>query len=252
MVMDDEFQPIQAKEPPGGGKKFPFLGCGIALACVVLLVLMLLPATRSAREAARRSQCVCGLKQLAVALHNYESAEGCFPPAAITDDEGRPLLSWRVLILPYLEQEELYKQFRLDEPWDSPHNRSLLAETPSTYLCPSDLDRQPGDTTYLALVGESAAFSPDFRPRPLDDYPDGLDKTIFVAEARRRVPWTKPDDVTIAPGDLHSLLGSSHPGGFNACFGDGSIRFIKSTSEAKVLRAISTRNGHEELSADQF
>jgi prepilin-type processing-associated H-X9-DG protein len=74
----------------------------------------------------------------------------------------------------------------------------------------------------------------------------------LVAEARRHAPWTKPDDVAIGPGDLGDLLGSSHPNGFQAAFVDGSVRFLKSTLKPEILRALSTRNGNEKLSADQY
>jgi prepilin-type processing-associated H-X9-DG protein len=254
MVMDDEFDSIRPKDAPGGRKnnRGCMWGCGILLAGFLLLGLVL-PLSRGGREGARRAQCTNNLKQIALALHNYQEAEGCFPPAATTDPEGRPLLSWRVLILPYLgEDKNLIARFHLDEPWDSPDNRALLVDMPSTYICPSNLDGQPGETAYLALVGKSAAFTPDFRPMTLADFPDGQANSVLVAEARRHVPWTKPDDVAIGPGDLGDLLGSSHPNGFQAAFVDGSVRFLKSSVEAEVLRALSTRNGHEELRADQY
>jgi hypothetical protein len=235
------------------------VGCGLVLATLVV-VLMLFSCPP---EAARRSQCVNNLKQIARAFHAYHDLHGSFPPAAITDARGRPLLSWRVLILPYLEQGELHARFRLDEPWDSPHNRLLLDEMPRDYVCPSDRPPPPGETAYLALVGESAAFAPGNRPRRIADFPDGLSQTIFVSESRRHVPWTKPDDVIVGPGDLHAALDGPHyfarsdlpiPGtngsGCNICLGDGSVRFLKSTMEPEALRALVTRDGHEEVAAD--
>jgi hypothetical protein len=96
------------------------------IGCLFTLVLLLMPATRSAREAARRSQCVNKLKQIGLAMENYRMVNGCLPPAAITDQTGKPLLSWRVALLPYLDSVELHQKFHLDEPWDSPHNLSLV------------------------------------------------------------------------------------------------------------------------------
>src|SRR5437588_6801844 len=103
------------------------------------MVALLLPAVQAAREAARRAQCTNNLKQIGLAMHNYHSSNNCFPPAFTTDRDGKPLLSWRVLLLPYLECSSLYANFHLDEPWDSPHNRPLVNQMPSVFACPSDL-----------------------------------------------------------------------------------------------------------------
>ena len=119
-----------------------------------VLVALLLPAVQSAREAARRAQCVNNLKQIGLAMHNYQSANNAFPRPAITDKDGKPLLSWRVAILPYIEQQELYNKFKLDEPWDSPHNKALIKEMPPIYVCPSRANVEPGTTTYRVFVGQ--------------------------------------------------------------------------------------------------
>src|ERR1700676_3675353 len=110
----------------------------VVIAIIAVLIALLLPAVQAAREAARRAQCVNNLKQIGLAMHNYHSTYDCFPPAVTADDQGRPLLSWRVLILPYLEEAPLYAQFHLDEPWDSPHNLPLASKMPRVYTCPSD------------------------------------------------------------------------------------------------------------------
>jgi len=107
------------------------IGCLFTLAA-----LLLMPAIRSASEAARRSQCTNNLKYIGIALWNYHEVHGCLPPAAITDKDGKPLLSWRVAILPYSEHEKLYAKFHLDEPWDSPHNIALLDSMPASYTVP--------------------------------------------------------------------------------------------------------------------
>jgi hypothetical protein len=101
----------------------------------------LLPATQSAREAARRAQCTNNIKQIMLAMHNYHSANNSFP-RDITDKDGKPLLSWRVAILPYIEQAELYNKFKLDEPWDSPHKKELLKEMPTSFNCPTPRHRR--------------------------------------------------------------------------------------------------------------
>jgi prepilin-type processing-associated H-X9-DG protein len=218
-----------------------------------VLVALLLPAVQSAREAARRAQCTNNLKQIALAMHNYHSANNTFPKPAITDKDGKPLLSWRVAILPYIEQAELYNKFKLDEPWDSEHNKALLREMPPTYLCPSRTDAAPSTTTYRVFTGRGALFE-DGQAIGVADVTDGTSNTLMVVESDEAVPWTKPDDLTFDPAAAASLCGagSSHPGGFNASMADGSVRFFKKNINLNVFRALITRNGGEVIAADQF
>jgi prepilin-type processing-associated H-X9-DG protein len=211
-----------------------------------VLVGLLLPAVQSAREAARRAQCVNNLKQIALAMHNYESANSAFPKAAITDQQGKPLLSWRVAILPHLVLDELYQKFKLDEPWDSPHNKALLKEMPSIYLCPSRSRPEPYTTTYQVFVGKGALFDKQ-RATKFAHITDGTVNTLMVVEAKEAVPWTKPDDLEFDPAAAPSLFGagSAHPGGFNAAFADGSVFFLKNSIDVKLFRAMITRDGGE-------
>jgi prepilin-type N-terminal cleavage/methylation domain-containing protein len=219
----------------------------VVIAIIAVLIALLLPAVQSAREAARRAQCTNNLKQIALAYHNFHSATDAFPAPAIADKDGRPLLSWRVAILPYVEQQELYNKFKLDEPWDSPHNKALIGEVPATYLCPSRWNPQPGTTTYRLFVGKGAMFEPG-QATALANITDGTSNTIMVVEAREDVPWTRPDsDLPFEPDAPASLFGagSPHPGGFNALLGSGAVRFIKSSIAVEIFRALITRAGGE-------
>ncbi len=216
--------------------------------CLVTIPLLLLP--QEAVEASWRGQCVNNLKQIGLALHNYHAVNGCFPAAAIVDKEGRPLLSWRVAILPLLESEDLYERFHLDEPWDSPHNLGLLNLMPSCFACPSDETLKPGATGYRAVLG--GAFTSDFKPLRFADFPDGTSNTLFVGESLQAVPWTKPDDLAVGGGlPLHGL-GSRHDDGFNALLVDGSVRFLKNAIDPNVLSALITRGGGEVISSDGY
>jgi prepilin-type processing-associated H-X9-DG protein len=216
-------------------------------------VALLLPAVQSAREAARRAQCTNNMKQIALAMHNYHSVNNSLPKVAITDKDGKPLLSWRVAILPYIEQQALYNKFKLDEPWDSPHNKPLLDEMPPTYACPSMAKKDATGTSYRAFVGNNALFEKD-RAVGFQDVTDGTSNTIMVVETRDTVPWSKPDDIPFDPQNKAPGFGagSFHPGGFNACFADGSVRFIKLSVAANVLRALITRSGGEVIGAGDF
>jgi prepilin-type processing-associated H-X9-DG protein len=217
-----------------------------------VLVGLMLPAVQTAREAARRAQCSNNLKQIMLAMHNYLSANNFFPHD-ITDKDGKPLLSWRVAILPYIEQQDLYNRFKLDEPWDSPHNKELLKEMPTTYLCPSRARPEPFTTSYRGFAGAGAIFETS-QTVGIQDVTDGTSNTIAVVEANEAVPWSKPEDLPFDQAAKPSLYGagSSHPRGFNAGFCDGSVRFIKNSISTIVFRALVTRNGGEVIDADAF
>jgi len=218
-----------------------------------VLAALLLPAVGSAREAARRAQCTNNLKQLALAMHNYHAANNTFPKPAFTDKDGKPLLSWRVAILPYLEQGELYNKFKLDEPWDSPNNKALLKEMPAVFLCPSRSNVAPFTTTYQVFTGKGALFEKG-EAIGIAGVTDGTSNTLMVVEADEAVPWTKRDDLNFDLEAAASLCGagSAHPGGFNASMADGAVRFFKKSINLNVFRALITRNGGEVIAADQF
>jgi hypothetical protein len=145
-----------------------------------LVVALFLPAVRTAKEPARRMQCSNNLKQIAFALREYESVYHSLPPAYTVDAEGKPLHSWRTLILPYLEQQALYDKIDLSEPWDDPANKAAYETTPLAYQCPS-ADCPPGDTTYLAVVAPGGCFRPT-KPRDLSEVTDDPNLTLMVLE----------------------------------------------------------------------
>ena len=179
-----------------------------------------------------------------------------FPPAALSSADGKPLLSWRVALLPYLDQKPLYDKFKLDEPWDSPHNKELIKYMPPVYGCPSrNLVGEPGMTAYRGFAAKGAFFDPT-SPSSNFNITDGTSNTIMAVEAKQPVVWTKPDELPFnqdpAPGATALCAGSMHPGGFNAAFADGSIRFIKVSINQLTLRALITRAGGEVVSSDSY
>jgi len=248
---DEEFahlQPVpKAGKGPGVGLVLAILGGG-GLLVIPCLIALLLPAVQAAREAARRAQCVNNLKQIGLAMHNIHSAKDAFPPAAILDKNGKPLLSWRVAILPYIEQNSLYQQFHLDEAWDSPHNLSLLPRMPAVYMCPSLPPPGPGLTPYQAVVGPKAMFTGGEKGVQLREITDGTSNTLMVVEATQTVPWSAPQDVSPIPGMPMAGLGSKHPGMFNALFADGSVHPLSNKLNPAVLSALFTRDGGEVVS----
>jgi hypothetical protein len=203
------------------------------------------------RQAARKAQMSNHLKQIGLALHNYHDSYGTFPAAASYDKDGKPLLSWRVHLLPFLEQEALYRQFKLDEPWDSPHNKKLLAKMPAVYALPGVRPKIEGGTVMQGFVGKGAFFEGK-RGLRLSDITDGTSNTFMIVEAGQEVPWTKPEDLPFDPKAKQlPQLGGTFEDGFAVVFGDGSVRFIKHTTKLETLKAYITRNGGEVIQGDE-
>jgi prepilin-type processing-associated H-X9-DG protein len=250
MVVDDQGIRFLSREA------FPTINPATA---VPVAIAMLLPAVSASRLAARRAQSVNNLKQIGLAFHNFHSTNNHFP-GDVRAKDGKPLLSWRVQILPFVEQQALFNEFKLDEPWDSPHNKALIERMPVSYAVPN-APAEPGMTFYRGFSGKSTVFDPKVPEGVgIASMTDGTSNTIAVVEAKEAVPWTKPGseipfDEALKPEKLQLLrvaLGGHSPGGFNALFCDGSVRFIKDTVNLLTLRALITRNGGEVVSSDSF
>jgi hypothetical protein len=209
-------------------------------------VIAALEAIQKVREAAGRTQSSNNLKQIGLAMHGYHDAYGALPPAAIYDKKGKALLSWRVLILPFIEQDGLFKEFKLNEPWDSDHNKKLLARMPRIYANPGAA-APAGHTSYQVFVGPQAIFEGK-RGIRLTDITDGTSNTMLTVEAAKAVPWTKPEDVPFDPARPVPAVGRFWGGGFLAGFADGSVRFFAKRPAEATFRAYITRNGGEVIS----
>lgn len=213
-----------------------------------VLVGLLLPAVQSARGAARRAQSLNNLKQLALAMHNYHDTFRSFPAAYNSDAEGKPLLSWRVHLLPFLEQRVLYEQFRLDESWDSPHNLPLIAQMPEVFRAPGS-NAPPGKTNYLGVRGEGMAFiapkQPGTRPAGsrMVEFLDGTSNTMMMVEASDAlaVEWTRPADYEPDETQPSQGLVGLRPGGFLGAIVDGSVRFIAEQIDPEMLMRLFTK-----------
>lgn len=231
------------------------LGCGGVgvLLVIPILIALLLPAVQAAREAARRSQCNNNLKQIGIAMINYHDVYGSFPPAFLADANGRPMHSWRVLILPYMEQQAVYARYKFDEPWDGPNNRQLAALIPPPYRCPSDAASGPGGTTtnYAAVTGPGTLFD-GVTSSNFATITDGTSNTMMVAETTAGINWMEPRDLDVSQMTFQingspTDLSSHHPGGALAVFADGHTSFLQTSLTAQVLRALMTKAGGEPL-----
>jgi Protein of unknown function (DUF1559) len=231
----------------------------LVVGCLLGLLAALVPIRDRTRDAPRRAACVNNLKQIALALHQYHTVYGAFPPAYIADEQGRPRHSWRVLILPFLEQQSLYDQYDFREPWDGPNNIKLLGQMPVLFQCPSS--RAPGPavstfTSYVAISGPGTMF-PGAESIRLDHVTDGPAKTLMVVEvAHAQIPWTKPEDLDVRTmasriNDRdHPSISSNHPGGAVAAFGDGACRFLPDSINGMGLRSLVTVAGGEQIATE--
>jgi hypothetical protein len=230
-----------------------FVTLGVfGMMCVCCGPVLLLPAIQAAREAARRGVCGNNMRQIGMALQLYADANNTLPPAYVADASGQPLYSWRVLLLPYLEQSALFDQFDKEKAWDSPENMHVSETNVPVYRCPSS----PGNsaealTSYVLVTGPQALFDGTKRPT-FDDIKDGVASTIMLIETRDLdIHWAEPRDVTfdeVLAGfnqGERSGPGSYHPGGMNVLLSDGSMTFIADSIDPQVLRSLLTPAGEE-------
>jgi prepilin-type processing-associated H-X9-DG protein len=210
---------------------------------VAVTIAVLAPAVASARDAARRTQSANNLKQLGLAMHNYAAVHNHFPPAVVMGPDGKTPHSWRVAILPYLEQQALYDRYRFDEPWDSANNRSVLERMPPLFRHPGD-DRDGPYASYYAMTGPETIFDGS-KGAGFAAIEDGTSNTILLVEAKRDIPWTKPEDIAFdANQPLADLGGFSHEG-LNVAFADGSVRFMSKAVDPTTWKALITKAGGE-------
>ncbi|MCA9175247.1 MAG: DUF1559 domain-containing protein [Planctomycetales bacterium] len=228
---------------------------GNVAATAPVTVALLLPAVQAARQSARRVQSMNNLKQIALAMHNYHDTYKSFPARYTTDADGKPLLSWRVYILPFIEENALFEQFHLDEPWDSEHNKKLIPMMPRVYATAS-VPLQPGHTTYLAIDAMDAALqgprdgeNGKTHPRAsrIADITDGTSNTVLTVEANAgsAVIWTKPDDYKYQDANPMAGLRGVYPGIMLMGLCDGSVRAVADVVDKSVIKALFTRNGGE-------
>jgi hypothetical protein len=177
------------------------------------------------------------LGAIAIAMHAYHDKHGHFPPATVYSTSGKPLYSWRVALLPFLEQENLYHEFNLDEPWDSPANKKLLAKMPEIYKPVMDGKTKDAHATfYQVCVGAGALWQEDKSEPTTSDAKSGLGNAILVIEAGEAVPWTKPADVQCDPNQPLPKLGGLFADRINVAWGNGLRTRIPRECDEKMLR----------------
>jgi hypothetical protein len=230
----------------------------LLLVVVFALIAWIGRGAQEARKAAYRACCNGNLCQIGVAFHNYHRAYGSFPPAYLTDAQGKPVHSWRVLLLPFLGEQTLYDAYKFNESWDGPNNSKLAAFMPHTYACPNHRGDFRGAayrgtrwTSYVALVGPGTVF-PGGKPVKLSEITDGPSNTIMLAEvADVDIPWMAPRDLEASPigpvinGPGRSGISSKDGDGATFLFADGSRRWLDQRLPACTLQSLITRAGGE-------
>jgi hypothetical protein len=206
-------------------------------------LLQSMPLIRKAREDAEALQVMNKLKQVGLAFHNFESAYRTFVPQAIVSKEGKKLLSWRVMILPYIEESALYEQFHLDEPWDSEHNTKLVDKIPKLY---ATVGAGKGKTSIQTPLSPNSAFGRLGKPIQFADITDGTSNTIWLVEVdpSDAVIWTKPDDYLATSEESFQKLLSNRtkvPFGFI----DGSVRTFDRKMTFELFQQLLSINGGE-------
>ena len=223
---------------------------GSSIATSGVAIGMLLPAVQQVRQAARRATAMNNGRQLMLALHNYAEAKGSLPPASSTDKNGKPLLSWRVHILPYLEEKALYEKFHLDEPWDSPHNKELIKDMPAVFENPQ-ANPGRGKTNFLGISGVAGMFG-KVKGLKFSQFTDGTSNCIGVVDTNDdfAVDWTAPNDLDPDKvDDLKGALEGNWPGDLILVFqADGSAHALSDMTNEKLRELMNIKDGKGDIS----
>lgn len=231
-----------------------FIKTCLVLWVLALLVILFVPAVRRG-DASPRLQCKNNLKQIALAMHNYHDEHGHFPPAYTVDDQGRRLHSWRTLILPYMEQAELFAKIDITKPWSHPSNSEARAMCPDAFRCET-VELPAAYTSYKAVIGPDAAFPENGGTRCIDDFIDGTSVTLLVIETTpdHAVHWMNPhdDDAIRFLEFLHLQSPTAHTGGVQSALADGSVHYLSFDLNASIIKALTTHAGGDQISYDDL
>jgi prepilin-type processing-associated H-X9-DG protein len=230
------------------------LGVG-GVVCAGVLVALILPAVQASRQAAQRVHSQNNLKQIAIAFHNYHDTFRTFPPAYQLDANGNKSRSWRVALLPFIDQQPLSKKYQSDQPWDSPANQAVANTVIPVYKNPADSKGAPTDTSYMVITGPGTIFEGDKRAG-MAAIKDGTANTILAVEVvGSGVKWAEPKDLDINTmimkinGGGANSIGSPSGNGANVVMADGSVRFLSNDVLEATLRAMITKDGRERIPA---
>lgn len=225
-------------------------GCGCGLALLILVgigIIMAMPAIQAVRRAAQEMTtlvtCQNFEKQISLALHNYHEVYQSFPPAYTTDEDGNPLHSWRVLLLPYLEEGAMYREIRLSEPWDSEYNRQFHSRMPISYNCQLTPEvKEAGLTSYMRVVGPGTTTDGP-GTTGIGDIEVGMSNVIWLVEVMPTTCWMAPVDIQESDladnfkfGSVHSPLAGSSI--INVGFLDATVQSLGEHDVATIKERV--------------
>lgn len=230
------------------------VGLAILLFCGTLVTSIGLAFLSTARESVRSTQCSNNLREIALALNAYHDAHGTYPPAYLADAKGKPMHSWRVLVLPFLGQQELFDEYDFSQPWNGPSNRRLLDRMPDVYRCPAEENRASTDTSY-AMVVAAGTISDGPTGTARTEISDGTGETLLVVESSPSgIAWLEPRDldgnkITYVINDPQQAGGirSRHADEANAVTCSARSVTLWSASDEEQVKADTTIAGGESL-----
>ncbi|MEJ7595305.1 MAG: DUF1559 domain-containing protein [Planctomycetaceae bacterium] len=259
---------LRSERESGLKPALSILEVGVILVIQAILCALCLPTVGSGTST-RRTTCKNNLKQLALAMHNYHDVYGRFPVAAGIRSEApkQVPVSWRVALLPYIEQSQLFTEYNPEMPWNSQANLPIAARRIALYICPSQpvIAQSNAEsqffTSYVVPTGNHSIFPMDGKPaHSLTEITDGTSNSLLIMEAcGTRIVWTNPQDIDVdsttiginlpghEPGLSDGIMSSHHTGGAQAALADGSVRFISADTDPKLLKALLTVDGKEEV-----
>ncbi len=231
---------------------------GLAVSIVLITAVIfygLWPTIKTLKSRRDAIACMSNLKRIALALNAYAKDHGTYPTPVVTDSAGKPLYSWRVLLLPYLNETSVYASFNLKEAWDSPNNALLIPQCPSVYISPGS-PANASQSSYVLLTGQGTIFPPTGPLKP-SQVTDGAGKTLLVVETNNTLSeWTKPFDLDATTlsgrigGTGTNKIGGTHFEGATGVFADGQPAWLPADLPSVILNSIISPNGNEAIPVD--
>lgn len=231
----------------------------MAAAIPILLLSMWMLAPTIVQLKTRRDITACkqNLKRIARALNAYADEYGTYPPPAVLDAGGKPMHSWRVLILPYLGEKRLYTMYDMSKPWNAPENMAVQSQMPEVFLSPGVTNPLlASESSYMLVTGPGTMFPPS-GPVARSAVTDGGANTLLVVETQNSsTVWTEPKDldVTKLPSQIGALggIGGTHQGGATAVFVDGEAAWLPSDTSKAVIDSLLSPSGGEAVEGAWF
>ncbi len=259
--IDGSYVAVEANRPEMRFVAYILMGLGVVAGIAIVTAVgayLLWPTLIGLKERRDKVACMNNLQRIADALNNYAAEHGSYPPPVVYDDKGRPMHSWRVLILNELGYSNLYALYDFTKPWDSTENSTLMARCPEVFISPAANTRSGSENNYALVTGKGTLF-PSSGPLGPKDVVDGTANTLLVVESQNNLNvWTEPVDVDFAkmsrrigtgnPGSI----GGNHQGGATAVFADGSPAWLADDLDPILLDSIITPRGGEPVDADDY